>query len=280
MNTERAIIVHTEFVKQCVKVGRSVVEELREAIANKEEISDERIEELFTPLIDFVEKETDTRVARETDEIRAKFKYNEDLERREDAVNEIRSEIEEKFVINVNGKKKLCQDGPTTKRMRWAMASTKARAVFPELETAVATDAPPIKDPSKLIEDPLLLEKDSESKVWHDYCPQVNITIDSPGEELLTTDGKASLHYLEKKNIHMDTIEQYVPFYHAHQDTFNDHSTAADLKTVAKLCDNVLAGVKLTPPELYYLMGGDNYVFPEAVKAARRLLLHHYNCNK
>lgn len=279
MNTERAIIVHTEFVKQCVKVGRSVVEELREAIANNEEISDERIEKLFTPLINFMEKEADTRVSREADEIRAKLEDVKELEKKEDAVNDIRDEIEEKFIINVNNKRKFCKDGPTTKRMRSAITSPKARAVFPELETATVTDAPPIKDPSKLIDDPRLLRKCSNSKAWHDYCPQVNITIDPPGEELLTSDSKASLNYLEKKNIRMNTIEQYIPFYHAHQNAFSYHSSEA-LEKLTKLCDNALAGVKLTPPELYYLMGGEKIFITEAMKAARMLLLYHYNCNE
>lgn len=280
MNTERAIIIHSEFVKECVKVGRTVVEELREAIAKNEEISDEQLENLFTPLIDFVEKETDTRVSRETDEIRAKFEFEKELEEKEEAVNAIRDELQDQFVINVNGKRRFCQSDCKTKRLRWAMGSTKAQAMFPELQTAIVVDDPPIKDPSKLIDDPLLLTKGTESKVWYDYCPQVNINIDPPGEELLTDDCKASLCYLAKKNKRMETIEQYVPFYDAHQSTFNYYSNAAKVSTLATLCDNALNGVKLMPNELYSLMGKDNIFLPGPVQAARSFLVHHYGCDK
>jgi hypothetical protein len=199
---------------------------------------------------------------------------------KENAADRIRNELEEKFVINVNGKRKGCQDGAITKRLRWAMASTKARAQFPELETATVVDAPPAKDPAKLIDDPMLSVRSYASKVWHDYCPQVNITIDPPGDKLLTTERKAILRYLEQKNIRFETLEEYVQVYHAHQDTFNDHSNAPDLLRLVRLCDNVLNGVKLTPYELFDLMGGGRHVIPEALKVASQLLLYHVYRNK
>jgi hypothetical protein len=276
MSDERAIIIHTAFVQQCVKVGRTVVEELREAIVNNEEITDERLEKLFTPLIDFVEKETDTRVAREADEIRAKLAEKTEQEEKEDMVNEIRDQWDDHFVINVNGKRLGCEEGETAKRLRRTIENSEAQEEFPELKTAVIEDAAPVKNPALLIEDPDLLKEEAGWDGWEEYCPQINVKIDPPGQKLLRFTSPALFKYMVKKNPQLDNIASYTEQLYQHSKTlFGGSYYGQDAVNLAKLCDAALQR-PLTPQEALQLLDHRGWL-NDAETTVYRFICRHYN---
>jgi hypothetical protein len=275
MNTERALIVHTAFVKECVKVGRSVVEELKEAIKNDEEISDKRLEELFTPLIEFVETEADTRISRETDEIRAKLKEEQEQTEKEDTVNYIRNELDDSFAVNVNDKRKFHYTSRVTKRLKQGVCDEKVKALFPEFENATVADAPPVKDPASLIDDPELLDKDFDSEYWWDYSPQVNITIPPPGHKLVSGKVKSLLNYFNRKGTQFATMQEYIPYCNAQQTTFDGRFPSIKLLEWAQICDKALKGEALQPAELHNLLSCHDYCISNLKSTMIPVLEHH-----
>lgn len=275
MSDERAIIIHTAFVQECVKVGRTVVEELREAIVNNEEITDERLEKLFTPLIDFVEKETDTRVAREADEIRAKLAEKTEQQEKEEMVNEIRDLLDDYFVINVNGKRYGCEEGNVAKRLRLTVNSSKDQEQFPELKTAVIEDADPVKNPALLIEDPNLLKEESNWEGWEDYCPQINVKIDPPGQKLLRFTSQSLFKYIAKKHDQLANIASYTERLREYSNVlFRGSYYGHEAVELAKLYDIALQR-PLTPEEALQLLDHRGYL-NDAENTVHAFIRHHY----
>lgn len=256
MNEERAIIVHTAFVQQCVKVGRTVVDELRTAILNDEEITDEKLEKLFTPLIEFVEKETDTRVGRETDEIRAKVAEELELQAKEKKLSQIRTYIENYTSVNVNGKR---QSGfhteKSVKRLKKAISDPKTQELIPEFKTVTMATGQPMKDPIDLAKDPSIYVEGVEwyDNIWKDYCPQVYFTVDPPADEILDGSFSGLLGYAKKKGINFLTIESLVLCASKLCSNWHIEQKKHESREVAILCDNALKR-PLTPDELCRLL--------------------------
>lgn len=253
MNNERAIIVHTEFVKQCVKVGRTVVEQLREALEKQEEISDEKLEQLFEPLIKFVEQETDTRVSRESDEIRAKVAEEVELQEKEKCLNVIRSHFAERIALNVNGKRSTQNhDKNSVKRLKKAVLNPEMQELVPEFKTALFEDLPQVKDPEKLIEDPLLCTETAFSSVWLDYCTQINLKIDPPADKLFESTLYSFTEYTKKRGFKFHDITSYAKCASVILPWYGWSDTERVIR-LAKICDAALQR-QLTPKELYDIL--------------------------
>ena len=203
MNTERAIIVHTKLVHQCVQVGRSIVDTVRQALVDGDgTVADEKLEELFKPLIAFVEEGTETLVKRETDEVRAQLKERKEREEKENLILDIQADLEEQVVLNVNGKRKKTLEKSDSKRLRIFLEDPNNRQLFPEMETVSIAFDPAKADLKAVGDDPELFGHDyPDSVFWEDkYCPALCIQIEPPGQKLIQCGLDGLVHYIELNN--------------------------------------------------------------------------------
>jgi len=202
MNTERAIIVHTKLVHQCVQVGRSIVDTVRQALVDGDgTVADEKLEELFKPLIAFVEEGTETLVKRETDEVRAQLKERKEREEKENLILDIQADLADQVVLNVNGKRKKTLEESDSKRLRMFLEDPNNRPLFPEMETVTIAFDPAKADLKVVGNDPELFGHDPDSVFWEDkYCPTLRIQIEPPGQKLIQCGLDGLVHYIELNN--------------------------------------------------------------------------------
>lgn len=253
-NEERAIIVHTQLVKQCVSVGRSVIDAVR---ASGGELTDEKLEELFKPLITFVEEGVEARVRQETDEVRAKIKEQEELDAKEDRFLEIQANIEERVVLNVNGKRKDAIDERQSKRLRMTLLDPANQELFPEMKTVKVDTIDAPFNPDEINKDPEFYVHDTDAEYWENkYCSSLNVSIEEPGQKLIQRGLLGLMSYIRKKKA-KDTpfpINDAVKLLAPSGLFTGSYVNTSQTLTFLTYCHKVLTDRSLLPEELLSLL--------------------------
>lgn len=205
-NTSKALIVPEPVVGACIKYGRTVENEIKK---NPDSIlSDDKLEELCTPLLNKIKDEMDDKIRSEIDEERAKKKDKEAEEEHDQQIQERRSNVEDTVIINIKSKNKIIKTIPRNKYLLSDIFTKfdnsdnskkrKRRNDPEEINTTCVKKLSKIKATVNTEDKSEVLEYDTDDEYWDDCKTKYQIELESPYEEFVNVDSRNMLELLDK----------------------------------------------------------------------------------
>ena len=193
--------MRNELVKTCVDAGReveSVVISRLKASDSAGPLNDAQLEELFEPVVAFVEDSVEKRIRQEQADVDAMWKKRVEKDQKEREALKIRDGLDGKVVINVNGKRRISLKHSAAQRLRASITEGAGAEAIPNFKSAIVS---PIRDPLHDMDD---IRKDTglysqfhHSIYWERYCPELSISVAGPAELLIGGNIESLANYVD-----------------------------------------------------------------------------------
>ncbi len=174
------LICREELQLECRSTGRQIEDTILAEKPQDGHLPEERLDNIFKPLIDSVEKKTELAVRRELDEEAGRKTDRAEEDARQDIIDERRTEISERCHISVNGKITMFYNCIEKFKLLSEDCQQEGWQEF-------VTDCTILDAPLDLYDadDDDLIEHDEYDSHWDDYIPTAEVTVNKKYEQVV-----------------------------------------------------------------------------------------------
>lgn len=184
------LVLREELQLECRSTGKTVISEVLNVGAD---ITDNRLDELFEPLVDMVETKAREAIEEELDELRGQQEDRLDEERREEILSNKRANINDKHIVIINGNRCLTEN--------WNKPPNNIK-----MEYGLDIDRVPESE---------LLEYNSDDSYWDDYRDHYELHCDNKHmaeiyQMILKSKDHEIFKYLETNHLTVWDLDSYL----------------------------------------------------------------------